>query len=130
MRKFIGLLVVIGVIAAGAFYFGLLPSAGLVAQNPAELELLEKSRESWEQKNTSGSYTYSTSFESWVGFGSETTIFVTNNVVSGRNYSSYDADRNPTESYEEDAASVGSNRYGAPTKTIDELYDMLSLIHI
>ena len=122
MRKFIGLLVVIGVIVASALYFGLIPS-GLVPQNPTELELLEKSRETWNQKNTGGNYAYSTSFESWVGFGHETTIFVTDNVVTGRNYSSYDADRRPTESYEEDASTVGSNDFGAPTKTIDELYD-------
>ena len=123
MKKFVGLLVLIGIIVAGAYFLGFNPFAPKV-QNPAELEQLEHSRETWNQKNESGNYLYVTSFESWVGFGSETTIFVTDNVVTGRSYSSYDADRNPTESYEEDAASVGSNGFGAPVKTIDELYAM------
>lgn len=55
-------------------------------------------------------------------FGSETTLFVTNNIVTGRNYSSYDADKTPLESYEEDADSIGANSTGAPIKTINELY--------
>ena len=90
--------------------------------NQAELDLLEKSRATWNEKNT-GTYVYATSFESWVGFGSETIVFVTGDVVTGRNYSSYDADRMPSDSYEESGDSVGSNNFGAPAKTIDELYD-------
>ena len=99
--------------------------SGLAPFNRDELALLKESRATWDEKSAevSGNYAYSTSFESWVGFGSETTVFVTGDAVSGRNYSSYDADRQPSDSYEESGDAVGANNFGAPAKTIDELYD-------
>ena len=96
----------------------------------------EKSLNSWnELKKTNGtSYSYESTFVSWVGFGSTTKITVVDNTVSSREYIAYNL-YNPetneylgmdnkiiTDQFTEDINTLNTNELGAKPLTIDELY--------
>lgn len=87
---------------------------------------LRESREEWErQKRARGdSYTYTRGFESWVGFGHETTITVNDGVVIERSYKEYDKHDRVTDSYTEKGNEVGRNQHGETPMTMEELYDL------
>ncbi len=82
-----------------------------------------------------GNYSYKIGFQSWVGFGHETTIVVSNNKVTERRYRTFNrrppvpvkpggvAPPQPEEkSWVEKGEAIGANKQGAPAKTLDELY--------
>ena len=83
-----------------------------------------------------GNYSYKVGFQSFVGFGHETTIVVKNNKVTERHYRTFNR-RRPiapprpgggapaqpkTISWVEKGEAIGTNKRGAPAKTLDELY--------
>ena len=89
-----------------------------------------ESLEQWNKLNeTNGrSYKYTTTFTSWKGYGATTEIIVMNDEVIGRNYESFQIDnltgnKEVLESFQEAESELNTNSYGAPTSTIDELYD-------
>lgn len=102
----------------------------VIRVNPALLSL-----ERWKElKQMNGtSYSYDVKTNSFSGFGSITTIIVTNNVITKRTYESYrlfDNDFKPLsfeeriiqETFIETTEELNSNTLGAKTATIDELY--------
>lgn len=119
MKKYMLFLILTLLIAATA-------CSAASRKNQDMLNLLADSQVTWEAKSeaAAGNYSYSSSFESWVGFGGRTTIHVSNGAVTGRAYESWDEYKQPQpdQAFEEDAGSLDSNRSGAPVKTIDELY--------
>lgn len=72
------------------------------------------------------SYTYKTTFVSWVGGGSTTELKVENGKVTGRSYQQFIIDntgqRTIIDSYTETTSEVGTHQKGARPLTIDELY--------
>jgi len=94
--------------------------------------------DAWEIAKTKckGNYSYKVSFTSFVGFGHETTIVVSNNKVTERHYRTFNRRRpvapprpggvappQPEEkSWVEKGEAIGANKQGAPAKTLDELY--------
>ncbi|HIL25677.1 MAG TPA: hypothetical protein EYG19_09815 [Verrucomicrobia bacterium] len=83
-----------------------------------------------------GNYSYKIGFQSWVGFGHETTIVVRNNKVAERHFRTFNRARPiapprpgggapaqpKTISWVETGKAIGTNKGGAPAKTLDELY--------
>ncbi|MDC0219218.1 protease inhibitor I42 family protein [Verrucomicrobia bacterium] len=92
----------------------------------------------WEvaKAKTKGNYSYKIGFQSWVGFGHETTIVVRNNKVAERHFRTFNRARPiapprpggrapaqpKTISWVETGKAIGTNKGGAPAKTLDELY--------
>ncbi|MFZ0489894.1 MAG: hypothetical protein WAM00_06610 [Salegentibacter sp.] len=87
----------------------------------------------WEElKTTNGnSYNYTIRFLSFAGFGSNTTITVTEGVVTERRYEAFEQREAEgglieeiVESYVETGADIGTHEEGAEALNIDELYDV------
>ncbi|MDC0050800.1 hypothetical protein OAJ79_04145, partial [Verrucomicrobia bacterium] len=94
----------------------------------------------WEvaKAKTKGNYSYKIGFQSWVGFGHETTILVRNNKVAERHFRTFNRARPiapprpggrapaqpKTISWVETGKAIGTNKGGAPAKTLDELYNI------
>lgn len=92
----------------------------------------------WEgaKVKSNGNYSYKIGFQSWVGFGHETTIVVRNNKVAERHFRTFNRARPiapprpggrapaqpKTISWVETGKAIGTNKGGAPAKTLDELY--------
>ena len=92
----------------------------------------------WEvaKAKTKGNYSYKIGFQSWVGFGHETKIVVRNNKVAERHFRTFNRARPiapprpggrapaqpKTISWVETGKAIGTNKGGAPAKTLDELY--------
>ena len=93
-----------------------------------EQKLLAKSLETWQQLKTQNGehYRYKTSFASFFGFGSTTTLTVQAEKVIARTYESYSTNdeggREAGESWTEEGAALGSHEAGAALRTVDELY--------
>ena len=67
-------------------------------------------------------YSYTSSFTSWVGFGSTTTIKVEDGTVIQRSYEATNSNGAAAESYDETGTDIGTNESGESALTIDELY--------
>ncbi len=95
-------------------------------ENNTELNKeLEKSLLIWdsEKSKNDGSYTYTTGFTSWVGFGYRGTIVVKNNEIVERHHVGFSAEDASNDSWREITPdTLGSHTYGAELKLIDELY--------
>jgi len=79
------------------------------------------------KKQYDNSYTYTTSFESWAGFGTNTTLTIQNGIVVSRAYEGYQRDNTNgniiiTETYIETIEHLNTHERGFPTLTVDELY--------
>ena len=89
---------------------------------------LAKSLEAWQTLKTQNGdhYRYETSFSSFFGFGSITTLTVQGEQVVVRAYEAYSyndkGDKEVTETWTEVDAAVGSHEAGAEPHTIAELY--------
>ena len=111
-----------------------------VAEKQAKIDTakVKEGIKSWEAAKAKfkGNYSYKIGFQSWVGFGHETTIVVKNNKVTERHYRTFNR-RRPvapvrpggvapaqpkTISWVETGKTIGTNKSGAPVKTLDELY--------
>lgn len=91
-----------------------------------------KSERAWQdfKKSSGNTYKYVVSFQSWAGFGSETTITVADGKVIRREYLSVFYDREPgglpkvRSEWVEDANEIGTNTNdGALPFTLDEVYE-------
>jgi predicted secreted protein len=104
----------------------------------ADLAKVQAGIKAWEvaKAKCKGNYSYKVGFESFVGFGHETTIVVSNNKVTERRYRAFNR-RRPVApprpgvqapqkaegtSWMEQGKAIGTNKQGAPAKTLDELY--------
>ena len=88
----------------------------------------DKSLDTWKssKKSNGNSYSYTVSFGSVFGFGSETTILVDNDVVIGRTYEAYQLNGNEkviVEGWVENENELGSHEVGADTITLDQIYN-------
>ena len=103
------------------------------ATSPEQKQLAE-SLDKWNalKAECKGNYSYKIRWSSWVGFGRETEIVVRDNEVSERRYKEWSAQPVPVapgqppqeqgKKWTETADNLGSNKQGAPPKTLDELY--------
>jgi len=131
MRQLIPLFVVI------LSCIGLAPA--LAADAPKDdAAKLKESAETWEQlkKKCGGNYRYFVRTSSFSGFRTETEIVVRDNKVAGRRYmvtggrpaiavmpgGKPEQPAGPKYKWTERFDEVGTNKEGAPAKTIDELY--------
>ncbi|MDG2212490.1 MAG: protease inhibitor I42 family protein [Verrucomicrobiota bacterium] len=116
------------------------PNAKAEEQAKVDTVKVQAAIKAWEKAKTEskGNYSYKVSFTSWVGFGNETIIVVENNKVTERRYRSFNR-RQPVpiprpggaappqpegDSYLEKGTQLGKNKKGAPSKTLDELYEI------
>lgn len=88
---------------------------------------LDESLATWQNlKAQNGDhYRYETSFASWTGFSSTTTLTVKAGRVTARAYEAtyFDQDKTETtETWTEQGSEVGSHEAGAEPRTVDELY--------
>ncbi len=116
------------VLLINIFTFGCSGGSG-TDNNSTEKQQLASSLVTWkkEKDRNGSSYKYVVNFQSWVGFGSETTIIVINNQVVERHYLAWDNEQNQTESWDEIShEELGIHDYGAPLKLIEDLYEECS----
>jgi len=108
-----------------------------VKQAKVDTAKVKEGIKAWEaaKAKCKGNYSYKVGFTSWVGFGHETTIVVSNNKVTERRYRTFNR-RRPApvrpggvappqpegDSWVETGKAIGVNKKGAPAKTLDELY--------
>lgn len=98
---------------------------------------LGKSLETWKQakQKCNGNYSYSVRWQSFVGFGHETTVVIKDNKVAERRYREFKAParrpvpKNPNVKpkpagplWVEKGKELGSHKKGAAAKTLDQLY--------
>ena len=98
---------------------------------------LAKSLETWEQakQKCHGNYSYTVRWQSFVGFGHETTVVVKGNKVAERRYREFKAParrpapknpnvkpKPPEPLWVEKGKELGSHKKGAAAKTLDQLY--------
>lgn len=101
----------------------------LVSTKDDKFDTLNSSYERWKKiKNkNNNTYSYSTEFISWVGFGSKSTFFIEDDIVVKKVYESWNDTRNITSNFIEKRDDIGKNIKGAKPKTIDELYNICKL---
>ena len=102
-------------------------------QSVADLQMkLAESRAVWEKEKEThkNSYTYTRSFESWVGFGNNTTVKVQNGKVVERRFQEFDRDRKITSSYVEGPNDIGRHNEGEPPVTMEVLYEECARSHL
>jgi len=114
------------------------PNAKAREQAKVDTAKVKEGIKAWEaaKAKTKGNYSYKIGFQSWVGFGHETTIVVRNNKVAERHFRTFNRARPiapprpggrapaqpKTISWVETGKAIGTNKGGAPAKTLDELY--------
>ena len=91
---------------------------------PPETKRLEESLTAWRvlKDTKGGNYQYDVRFASWVGYSDTTTLEVRDDEVVLRRYEARDAEGVVTESWTEQGEALGSHEYGAPLRTVEELY--------
>lgn len=85
----------------------------------------EKSLQAWTalKKEKGTSYEYTVPFSSFVGFGHSTRLVVKNDHVVERHYKAWNRDGKNTQTWSESTPqTLGKNKEGAATKTLDDLY--------
>ncbi|RKZ79836.1 MAG: hypothetical protein DRR19_24465 [Candidatus Parabeggiatoa sp. nov. 1] len=96
-------------------------------ENPKEseaLNTLHQSQKTWKalKKANNGEYSYSRSFQSWVGFRYATRFTVKDDIVTKREYeSSFRASTRDT--WVEEGADVGTHQDGHDVLLIEQLYE-------
>lgn len=83
---------------------------------------VQQSRRTWTKLlgEHGGRYAYVTGFQSWVGFGSQTTVGVDAGKVVRHAHLEYDRERTITEHWEDMGSDVG--KHGAVPPTLEQLY--------
>ena len=141
MRRIIGLLLILGL------FCGTMTFAKEKKQSESTITQIEKSEKKWLElkKKSKGNYSYKKRYSSWLGFGNETTIVVTNNKVTERHYrewkTSEAAEFSPMapnektnvtelegEKWVETGDQIGSHKKGAKALTLDERYQEAKVI--
>ena len=94
------------------------------SKTDSPFQLLENSRLKWQKAMhlNNHNYQYSINFSSWVGFGSNTTIYVSNNTIVKRDYQSWDQDRQNVANWTEEDSLLGKHKEGADLLTMEQLY--------
>jgi hypothetical protein len=92
--------------------------------NADRLEELADSKAKWDAAKASNndSYTYTRDFQSWSGFGFQTTVVVENGVVTERHYKAQHISGGDSTQWSETGAQVGTHDEGFPAVTVDALY--------
>ncbi len=96
------------------------------ANNRDEIAKLEKSYTIWTsaKRQKGASYRYSSVFASWTGYREQTTVGISNDRVSMREFHSWDRDGKTISSWAETKPlELGTHDEGAEVKTTDDLYD-------
>lgn len=90
----------------------------------------DRSYHSWLnfKKSAHDSYAYMVSSGSWTGIGTKTVITVKSGVVVRRDYERKNINRTTNQAFTEEAwseylDSLNAHSYGAPTLTLDEIYE-------
>lgn len=93
---------------------------------------LRQSLFAWQafKANSDNSYRYTVATSSWVGISSETTITVSNGVVTQRDYILRRITQSPSgqpstvvaEEWQETGSTLNTHNYGAAAVTLDEIY--------
>ncbi len=93
--------------------------------NAERLEMLADSRVSFDAAKAKhdNSYTYTRDFQSFSGFGFQTTIVVDKGVVVERTYKAQHISGGDSTQWTEIGAAIGSHDEGHPAVTVDALYD-------
>ena len=94
--------------------------------SPEELQAdLAESRSAWDATVAANgaSYTYVSEFHSFLGFSSQTTIVVEDNVVVERHFKAQHTGGGDATTWSEIGGEVGSHPEGAPALLVDDLYD-------
>lgn len=116
------------------------PNAKAREQAKVDTAKVKEGIQAWEAAKATckGHYRYKVGFESWVGFGHETTIVVAHNKVIERRYRTFNR-RRPIaparpggaappqpegKSWVEKGKTIGTHKQGAPAKTLDECYQV------
>lgn len=91
-----------------------------------ERNKLEKSFLIWKKNKLDNNsiYSFSSEFNSWVGFGNRSKIFVNNETVIKKEYISWNKNREIIEKFIETKDKVGNSTKGSIPHTIDELYEI------
>lgn len=89
------------------------------------LEMLGDSRVAWDAAKAkhADSYTYTRDFQSWSGFGFQTTVVVAAGQVVERHYKAQHVSGGDSTQWSEVGAEVGTHDEGFPAVTVDALYD-------
>ena len=111
------------------------PPVGGAKTNPDHVAKVKAALAAWEKakKDCGGNYEYTVGFTSAFGFGNTTTIVVKNNKVVERRYEEFNRQAPPPpgakpNGFVEKGAGIGTNKKGAPAKTLDELYQNAAAI--
>jgi len=93
--------------------------------NAERLEMLGDSRVAFNDAKAKhdNSYTYTRDFQSFSGFGFQTTVVVANGLVVERHYKEQHISGGDSSGWSETGAEVGSHEEGFPAVTVDALYD-------
>jgi hypothetical protein len=92
--------------------------------NEERLEMLGDSRVAWDAAKAkhANSYTYTRDFQSFSGFGFQTTLVVAGGVVVERTYKAQHVSGGDSTQWTETGADIGSHDEGHPALTVDALY--------
>lgn len=108
----------------------LVVSQGSVASSHKNdlLQAWNESLHKWQSiKSKHPSYQYTTQFSSWTGYSSETRVQVRNGKIYARGFMEMNSRQTPNQQtsgrmYLEIGKQIGSNDFGAPAKTLDDIY--------
>jgi hypothetical protein len=97
--------------------------------NDDRLTELAASQEAWEQSRDAAgnSYTYTSEFQSFTGFGGRTTIVVEDGEVTERHYKAQHTSGGEATQWSEFGVEVGDHSAGAGAVVIDDLYTECAL---
>lgn len=92
--------------------------------NDDRLDELSVSLEAWETARDAAdnSYTYTSEFQSFLGFGGRTTIVVDKGIVVERHYKAQHINGGEATQWSEIGSEVGDHAEGAQPRLVDELY--------
>lgn len=105
------------------------PVAGGAKINAEDVAKVKAALQAWRKakQDCGGNYEYTVGFTSAFGFGHTTTIVVANNKVVERRYEEFNRQAPPPpgakpNGFVEKGDGIGTNKKGAPARTLDELY--------
>ncbi|WP_072680817.1 hypothetical protein [Arcobacter sp. LA11] len=87
---------------------------------------LEKSFLIWKEIkiNNNSTYTFTSEFISWIGFGNRSKIYVKNDEIIKKEYSSWNSNGKILEKFTERKNNLGNSKKGIIPQKIDDLYEI------
>lgn len=107
-------------------FIGMLMLASCAQTSPPDVaDPLAYSLERWQERKAADGnhYMYDSTFLSYFGFGSMTTLEVKDDQVIARSYTGFDENGVVTEEWTERGAEIGSHESGEPARTVEQVYD-------